>query len=142
MVKFCTDTQVCECRLVVGLRALIRRFLLAGIAGAVTSIAVSPSALATTSLDRYVRTHSFVPPPTKAGSRMDNKGTVSSKTYVNCVPTCITWDGRSTTTMSADDAEVEEGVGGDDDVWEGMEEVSEDEEVEDKRKQKRRNVKS
>lgn len=71
---------------------------------------------------------------------MDKKGTVTSKTYVNCIPTCIAWDGRSTAAKPNDAAEAEEGDG--EDVWEEMEEVSDDEEAEDKRKQKRRNVKS
>lgn len=73
---------------------------------------------------------------------MDKKGSVSSKTYANCIPTCIAWDGRSMTPGSADSAEAEEGDGDEDDVWEEMEEVSDEEELEDKRKQKRRNVES
>ena len=120
----------------------LNSFFLAGISGAVTSIAVSSSALATTSLDRYVRTHDAVPPPSKAGTRMDKKGTVLNKTYANCIPTCIAWDGTDLSPTPSDSAEAEDREDGDEeDVWEGMEEVSEDEEPDDKRKQKRRNTK-
>ncbi|KAF6765160.1 WD40-repeat-containing domain protein [Ephemerocybe angulata] len=108
-----------------------------GIAGAVTSIAVSPTTIASTSLDRYVRTHTIVPPAGIVGTRLDTKGAVSSKTYTNCIPICIVWDG-----IHAKAAEAEEDE--EDDVWDEIEEVSDGEDSDDSEapKKKRRNLKS
>ncbi|KAN0140840.1 WD40-repeat-containing domain protein [Lactarius tabidus] len=103
-----------------------------GIAGAVTSIAPSPTGLVSTALDRYARVHSTYPPPTEVGQPQDNKGAVLERVYMKSVPTCVIWDevaGEDADKGDGklrDDAEVDSDT---DDIWEGMP-VAEDSEDE------------
>ncbi|KAF8268881.1 hypothetical protein EI94DRAFT_1771451 [Lactarius quietus] len=102
-----------------------------GLAGAVTSMAPSPTGLVSTALDRYARVHSTYSPPAEAGQPQDNKGAVLEKVYLKSIPTCVIWDevaGEDADQgdgMQQDGAEVD-GDGSDaEDVWEGMQ-VAED----------------
>ncbi|KAI0093605.1 hypothetical protein BDY19DRAFT_1044938 [Irpex rosettiformis] len=98
-----------------------------GFSGAVTSIAVSPSFLASNAEDRYTRLHSTFPPPDQVGQQQEHKGEVLEKTYVNVVPTVVLWDG--TADASAKEAvEDEEAEGGDDEMWDNMESAESDDE--------------
>lgn len=99
-----------------------------GIAGAITSIAPSPTGLVSTALDRYARVHSTYPPPAEAGQPQDNKGAVLEKVYMKSVPTCVIWD-----EVAGEDADQGDGMRRDDagadsdadDIWEDMQ-VAED----------------
>ncbi|KAI0064617.1 hypothetical protein BV25DRAFT_1781958, partial [Artomyces pyxidatus] len=97
-----------------------------GLAGAVTSIAPSPSVMVSTSLDRYIRVHSAFP-PVEPGQQQDHKGEVREKVYVKSVPTAVVWD----QVLDAEDlrprADNDDGSEDDDEVWEGMEEAEDDE---------------
>lgn len=65
---------------------------------------------------------------------------MTSKTYANCIPTCIVWDGHDSSVDAAesDSSKADEP---EDDVWDEMEEVTDDEE-EERVVVKKRNVKS
>ncbi|KAI9446233.1 hypothetical protein H4582DRAFT_2107980 [Lactarius indigo] len=102
-----------------------------GIAGAVTSMAPSPTGLASTALDRYARVHSTYPPPAEAGQPQHNKGTVLEKVYMKSIPTCVVWDevagedaDHHGDGMRQDGAEADS-EDSDADVWESMQ-VAED----------------
>ncbi|KAJ7740661.1 hypothetical protein DFH07DRAFT_943671 [Mycena maculata] len=103
-----------------------------GLAGAVTSVAPSPSLLVSSALDRYCRIHTSFPPPPEIGQSQDNKGQVVEKLFMTSVPTVVVWDGDEST---APEAETE-----DDDVWNDMEDVEDDTDDELKKNKKRRNV--
>ena len=102
-------------------------------------MAHSPSAMATTSLDRYVRTHEVVGPPPRAGERLDRKGSVTAKIYANSTPTCIAWDGTAPSVGENEQEDLDDQQ--QDEVWNALEEVSESE-GEQAPKQKRRQTKS
>ncbi|KAK0483571.1 hypothetical protein IW261DRAFT_1463961 [Armillaria novae-zelandiae] len=108
-----------------------------GISGTVTSIAPSPTVLASASLDRYFRLHGAVPPPSEIGRNSEDKGQVLDKVYSKSTPTVIVWDGDTTAVSKADAY-----AGNDDDaVWDAMENVDErnddsDNELNDKRRRK------
>ncbi|KAJ7046730.1 hypothetical protein C8F04DRAFT_986828 [Mycena alexandri] len=104
-----------------------------GLAGAVTSMAPSPSLLVSTALDRYCRIHTSFPPPPEAGQSQDNKGQVVEKVFTTSVPTVVVWDGVRTVTSAP------EPEGEDDDVWDEMENI-EDSEDESKGRKRRRNA--
>lgn len=87
-----------------------------GISGAVTAIAPSPSIMMSTSLDRYARAHSVVPP----SKSRDRKGEILQKFYLTGVPTAAVWD--HTLPGAANDESVEE----QDDVWDKMVHVGDD----------------
>ncbi|KAI0316686.1 hypothetical protein OF83DRAFT_1059975 [Amylostereum chailletii] len=117
-----------------------------GIAGAVTSIASSPSVLASTALDRYFRLHSTFP-LAEPGQHQDNKGEVLHKLYLKSTPTVVVWDQTLETEENneddrkggANDGDSDEDA--DEDVWKGMEEV--DDEVDSREgKRARRSQKS
>ncbi|KII88580.1 hypothetical protein PLICRDRAFT_629267 [Plicaturopsis crispa FD-325 SS-3] len=94
-----------------------------GISGAVTSIAPSPSLLASTALDRYARIHSTFAPPAKVGEQQERKGQVLEKVFMKSTPTVVVWDGEENA-IRVNSVEEGEEEGGD--VWEGMENVGED----------------
>ncbi|KAG7452565.1 uncharacterized protein BT62DRAFT_925121 [Guyanagaster necrorhizus] len=93
-----------------------------GISGAVSSIAPSPTILASASLDRYFRLHSTVPPPSEIGQNSEDKGQILDKVYSKSIPTVIVWDGDIAAASSADASAGNE----DDAVWDAMENVGED----------------
>ncbi|PPQ78075.1 hypothetical protein CVT25_015609 [Psilocybe cyanescens] len=88
-----------------------------GISGAVSSIAQSPNVLVSTSMDRYARVHSVVPPPVVAKAHQEQKGQVLEKSYITSMPTAVVWDKQ--TPVEVDTKETN-----DDDVWDTMEHVS------------------
>ena len=96
-----------------------------GLSGAVTSIAPSPSFLLSASLDRLCRVHATVAPPAEAKANgSGDKGDVVDKVYMTTTPTVVVWDRRDEgetkkTGLEEDDDE--------EDVWEGMENVEEEE---------------
>ncbi|KAJ7582777.1 WD40-repeat-containing domain protein [Mycena floridula] len=87
-----------------------------GISGAITSIAASPSYLASTSLDRYTRMHSTFSPPSVAGEHQDRKGEIKTKVYMTSVPTVVVWDGRAPSIENFDATETDE-------LWTAMETI-------------------
>lgn len=89
---------------------------------------------ASVSHDRYVRFHSVVDPPPQAGQNMDNRGKTLEKVYAVGSPTVVVWDQEgsgSGVIMSARERE-------DEDMWETMKQVEEDED----NGRRRKNVKS
>ncbi|KAH8106709.1 hypothetical protein BXZ70DRAFT_242916 [Cristinia sonorae] len=102
-----------------------------GLAGAVTSIAVSSSYLASTSQDRYLRLHSTFPPPPHPGQQQYHKGEVLDKFYMTAIPTAVVPD--SSFVLGAQPSAVQGNEGEDDDgedddaVWAGMEDAESDE---------------
>lgn len=84
-----------------------------------TSIAPSPSILASTANDRFTRLHSSYPPPAKEDQNLDRKGAVLEKVYVASVPTVVIWDHTSNETSKDPSPTREQG----DEVWDEMEQV-------------------
>ncbi|PBK78095.1 hypothetical protein ARMSODRAFT_1010711 [Armillaria solidipes] len=108
-----------------------------GISGTVTTIAPSPTVLASASLDRYFRLHGTVPPPSEIGHNSEDKGQVLDKVYSKSIPTVIVWDGDTAAVSRADASAGNE----DDAVWDAMENVDEpnddsNNELNDKRRRK------
>ncbi|KAF9464656.1 hypothetical protein BDZ94DRAFT_1255604 [Collybia nuda] len=89
-----------------------------GLSGAVTSIASSPSVMASTALDRYTRIHSTFPPPKEEGKQQERKGDVLAKIFMNGTPTVIAWDQNEETNSATPNHNVNE-----DDIWENMDPV-------------------
>ncbi|KAJ7172528.1 hypothetical protein C8R46DRAFT_992734 [Mycena filopes] len=104
-----------------------------GLAGAVTSMAPSPSLLVSTALDRYCRIHTSFPPPPEAGQNQDNKGQVVDKVFMTSVPTVVVWDGVQPVVSTP------ELQGDDDEFWDEMENIG-DSDDESKGKRRRRNA--
>ncbi|TFY66144.1 hypothetical protein EVG20_g4943 [Dentipellis fragilis] len=99
-----------------------------GLSGAVTSIAASPTVLASSALDRYLRVHSRYPPPEDPNDQQEQKGEVLEKIFVKSIPTVIIWD-KSQEHSKQKDVEGEgEEESDDEDVWEGMQNVDDDSE--------------
>ncbi|KAG5654514.1 hypothetical protein H0H81_001155 [Sphagnurus paluster] len=92
------------------------------LAGAVTSLAPSPSFLASVARDRYVRIHSTFSPPQETGHQQERKGEVLEKLFMKSTPTVIAWD------QSEDQVVASPHDAGDEDVWEAMEAVGGDSE--------------
>jgi ribosome biogenesis protein NSA1 len=88
--------------------------------------------MASTSNDRYARIHSTFPPPPREGQNIDRKGEVTEKVYVASVPTVVIWD-DVVDAMKDFSSPPEE----DDDVWNDMEEVG-DNDAETRGNKKRR----
>lgn len=86
-----------------------------GVSGSITSLAPSPEGLASTSLDRFFRLHSTVPPDSKT----DQKGQVLEKVYAKTTPTVVIWDPTHEENIPVAENDSEEG----DEVWEGMQDV-------------------
>ncbi|TFY83897.1 hypothetical protein EWM64_g114 [Hericium alpestre] len=113
-----------------------------GISGAVNSLAVSPTVLASSALDRYLRIHSVFPPPTNSGDQQEKKGQVVEKVFVKSTPTVIVWD-RDLKNVEGPRADMEDEDDDDDeDVWEGMDDAEDDESDEEGARAKRRSKKS
>lgn len=94
-----------------------------GISGSVTSLAPSPDGLASTSLDRFFRVHSTIPPDSKS----DTKGLVLDRVYTKSIPTAVIWDPTHDDHLHlTNDEDKEDG----DKVWEEMEPVGDSEEDE------------
>jgi len=89
-----------------------------GISGAVNSLTLSPSFLASVSLDRFTRIHSIYP-PAEVGKQQEERGTVLDKVYMTTVPTAVVWD-QSTAGNRHTNAEDDEG-----NIWEQMKRVGE-----------------
>lgn len=90
-----------------------------GISGAVTSISPSNTTyMVSTSLDRYFRIHTVVPPPSRPGSNLERRGEIIEKAYLTSVPTVIVWDQQKTSKTTIDDNTLEH-----DDLWDQMEHV-------------------
>ncbi|THH13434.1 hypothetical protein EW146_g6788 [Bondarzewia mesenterica] len=106
-----------------------RRVSTSSLSGAVTSLAPSPTFLASTALDRYARVHSIFAPPAEPGLAQEHKGEVLEKIFMKSVPTAVVWD--QDTSQSGKSSDADEGSENGDDVWEGMESVGDDEENED-----------
>lgn len=102
-----------------------------GLAGSVTSIAPSPTFMVSVARDRYCRIHSTFPAPEQPGQQQEHKGEVLEKIFTKSTPTVVVWDGdHSSTKPIASSQELEEGDGdSDEDVWDNMEEVDDDGEV-------------
>ncbi|KAJ3883404.1 hypothetical protein F5051DRAFT_363510 [Lentinula edodes] len=102
-----------------------------GLAGSVTSIAPSPTFMVSVARDRYCRIHSTFPAPEQPGQQQEHKGEVLEKIFSKSTPTVVVWDGdHSSTKPIASSQELEEGDGdSDEDVWDNMEEVDDDGEV-------------
>ncbi|KAH0830526.1 hypothetical protein J3R83DRAFT_1978 [Lanmaoa asiatica] len=88
-----------------------------GISGAVNSLAVAPSFLASVSLDRFTRIHSTFPPAADIRKQQEEKGTVLDKVYMTTIPTVVVWD-QSAAGNTHTTAEDDEG-----DIWEQMKHV-------------------
>ncbi|KAG9318437.1 hypothetical protein JVU11DRAFT_528 [Chiua virens] len=89
-----------------------------GISGAVNSLAIAPSLLASVSLDRFTRIHSTFPPAAE-GKQQEDRGTVLEKIYMTTVPTVVIW-GQGAVDNSRTIADQDEG-----DIWEKMKQVGE-----------------
>ncbi|OJA14005.1 hypothetical protein AZE42_07005 [Rhizopogon vesiculosus] len=90
-----------------------------GLSGTASSLAVSPTHLASASIDRYIRIHSVVALPDKVGQHLDKKGTVLERVFVTTIPTVTIWDQEKVTEQVNDDEQEGE------DIWEGMKNVGE-----------------
>jgi len=101
-----------------------------GIAGAVTSIAPSPSILASTALDRLSRIHSTFAPPSKAGQQQEKKGEILDKIFMTSIPTVVVWDQEV--------AGVEKTTETEDDVWNNMPPANDDSDEESGGRKKKR----
>jgi len=98
------------------------------LAGAVTSVAPSPSPLlASTAQDRFFRLHSTFPPPATSGQQQEQHGEVIGSLYMKSIPTAVVWDPRSTAVGDHRGASVDdedEAAGEDDEhLWTGMQNV-------------------
>ncbi|PPR03523.1 hypothetical protein CVT24_007009, partial [Panaeolus cyanescens] len=92
-----------------------------GISGAVNSMAFSPSYLASTSHDRYLRVHSTVAPPKEPATNQEQRGTVLTKAYTTATPTCVVWNPMSVLSGTGpNEQDIEDG---DDEIWQKMEHV-------------------
>ena len=74
--------------------------------------------MVSTSLDRYFRVHTVVPPPSQPGSNLERRGGIIEKKYLTTVPTVVVWDQQKTNKTSVDDSTLE-----DNDLWDRMEHV-------------------
>lgn len=108
-----------------------------GIAGAVSSLAPSPSLLASVAQDRFMRLHSTFPPPKEPGQQQDNKGVVLDKLYMKTIPTVVVWDRSEDASQATSATEEDAEEVDDDDVWAAMEDAEDGEDVEGGRRGKK-----
>ncbi|KAG6820606.1 hypothetical protein H0H93_014522 [Arthromyces matolae] len=87
-----------------------------GLSGAVNSMAPSPTLLASTAQDHFVRIHSTFPLPQNIGNQQEQKGQVLEKVFMRSIPTVCVWDSFSK--QEATIAAIEDE---DDDIWDTME---------------------
>jgi len=95
------------------------------IQGAVSDLVPTSSFLASTSQDRFFRLHSTVPPPEVAGKQQDERGEVLNSLYVKSIPTAVVIDPLGDISKAPDESLLGEGQ---EDPWEGMRDISDDEE--------------
>ncbi|KAI0736961.1 hypothetical protein C8Q72DRAFT_34813 [Fomitopsis betulina] len=107
------------------------------IAGAVSSLAPSPSLLASVAQDRFMRLHSTFPPPKEPGQQQDNKGVVLDKLYMKTIPTVVVWDRSEDASQATSATEEDAEEVDDDDVWAAMEDAEDGEDVEGGRRGKK-----
>lgn len=97
-----------------------------GLSGAVTSIAPSPTFMASVALDRFARIHSNPLPPKEVEQQVEKKGEVCDKVYTKSIPTVVIWDGdvaddEDMSPRRDEDSEEEN-------VWDGMQNVGDSDE--------------
>ena len=114
MAELLMDIRVCTFG---ASQALVDASISPGISGAVNSMAVAPSFLASVSLDRFTRIHSTFPPAAEAGKQQEARGTVVDKVYMTTVPTVVVWHHSAVGNMHAN---IDDG-----DVWEQMKPIGE-----------------
>ena len=125
MCPFCSQVLICY-------EFVVRP----AISGAVNSIAITPTHLASTSLDRFFRLHPAYAPPTVAGSQTQaqHKGETVVKVFMKSTPTAVVWDEEfGSALVEPDDNDRIPGkdaggskAGDEEDVWEGMDVVEVD----------------
>lgn len=114
-----------------------------GLSGAVTSIASSPTFMASVALDRFTRIHSTPLPPQEVGQQVDRKGDVLEKVYMKTTSTVIIWDGEISSAQSAGEEGSEDYSDSEDEaVWDGMEDVRDSDEEDGQRGTRRKTKKS
>ncbi|KAJ4488010.1 hypothetical protein J3R30DRAFT_3279714 [Lentinula aciculospora] len=111
-----------------------------GLAGAVTSIAPSPTLMVSVAQDRYCRLHSTFPAPDQPGKQQEHKGEVLEKIFAKSTPIVIVWDGdRFASKATSSSKELGERIDdSDDDVWDNMQDVD-DGELQNSTKKRRNN---
>lgn len=102
-----------------------------------SSVAPSPSLLASVAQDRFLRLHSTFPPPKEPGQQQEHKGEVLDKLYMKTIPTVVVWDHSEDAGQVASAAEEDADGADDDDMWDAMEDAEDDEEAEGKRRGKK-----
>lgn len=109
-----------------------------GLAGAVTSMASCPSFLASAAEDRFLRLHSTFAPPAQAGQQQEHKGEVLDKLYMKVKPTVVIWDGQMDEVIkngaASRDGDAESSDDEADDVWNKIEDVDSEDELEGRKK--------
>ncbi|KAJ3485694.1 hypothetical protein NLI96_g4784 [Meripilus lineatus] len=93
-----------------------------GLSGAISSVAPSPSFLATASQDRFLRLHSTFPPPKQPADQQENKGQVLDKLYMKVAPTVVVLE-QAEEPLETTHASLEGDGDQDDDVWDKMEDA-------------------
>lgn len=89
-----------------------------------TSIAPSPTFVASTGLDRFACIHSTSVLPQQAGNQVEKKGQVLDKIYTKSIPTVVIWDGDVTNTgLNVDKPDEEENDSEDENVWDALQNV-------------------
>lgn len=109
-----------------------------GLSGAVTSLAPSPTCVASTCLDRFARIHSNTTPPQQVRGQVEKRGEVVDKVYTKSIPTIVVWDGDVSSASDRDAKQEDES--GDDNVWGTLENVG-DSDIEDVRRSIKRSNK-
>ena len=95
-----------------------------GLSGAITSMAPSPTLVASTALDRFARIHSTSIPPEQAGQQVQRKGQILDKVYTKSIPTVVIWDGNvADTGLKVDKGDEGENDCEDENVWDTLENV-------------------
>jgi ribosome biogenesis protein NSA1 len=91
-----------------------------GLSGAVTSMAPSPTVVATTALDRFARIHSTSTLPQRANQQVETKGEVLEKVYTKSIPTVVIWDSDVIDSDLHADRQEGEDDSEDENVWNKM----------------------
>jgi len=105
------------------------------IQGAISDLVPLSSYLASTSRDRFFRLHSTVAPSDVAGKQQDQRGEVLGSLYVKSIPTAVVVDPLDDATEVSDDSRRGEG---EEDLWDGMREISDDDDDERPKRARRR----
>lgn len=96
-----------------------------GLSGAATSLAPSPTVLASVALDRYARIHSTFP-PAESGQQQEHKGRVLETVFMKSTPTVVVWDQDSSNMETNTLNESDDNGEAEDDVWDDMESVQDE----------------